>query len=162
MINKSRMVFSVSFLLFSILLTCCKSPNLVDPIGEGLLLTPTSNSTISPFDFTKTQIALEFSLEAVEDFVLPDGAILLSDEKNDLTIASFCQSTCDVFVIFPNERVLRLSSPSFAENRPFTAFVWVSTGVVSFEQWTEPHHGVFYKIDVLQGALLDMVPITDE
>jgi hypothetical protein len=73
-----------------------------------------------------------------------------------------CEPDCRVLVQSVGQEELReLRSPIFSELRPFSGLVWLSSDILVFDQWTQPHYGIHYAVDVRTHRLLQAAPFTD-
>jgi hypothetical protein len=45
--------------------------------------------------------------------------------------------------------------------RNFTDLVWVSDDILVFDQWSQPHHGVHYAVNIREQVLLIAAPFSD-
>ena len=73
-----------------------------------------------------------------------------------------CEPDCRVLVQFlDQEGLYELRGPTFSELRPFSGLVWLSSDILVFDQWTQPHYGIHYAVDVRAHRLLQAAPFTD-
>ena len=55
-----------------------------------------------------------------------------------------------------------LQSAQFMPWRPFSDIVWVTDDIVVFDQWSQPHYGIHYMVDMRSKKLLLAAPFPDE
>ncbi len=73
-----------------------------------------------------------------------------------------CEPGCRVLVQAVGQPEMReLSGPGFTELRPFSGLVWLASDILVFDQWTQPHYGIHYAVDVRHGRLLQAAPFPD-
>jgi hypothetical protein len=73
-----------------------------------------------------------------------------------------CEPSCRVLVQSVGQKELyELRSPTFSELRPFSGLVWLPSDILVFDQWTQPHYGIHYAVDVRNHTLLQAAPFTD-
>ncbi|WP_375769189.1 hypothetical protein NR798_47230 [Archangium gephyra] len=73
-----------------------------------------------------------------------------------------CEPGCRVLVQAVGQEALQeLQGPTFSELRPFSGLVWLGPDVLVFDQWTQPHYGIHYAVDVRRSRLLQAAPFTD-
>ncbi|ATB42647.1 hypothetical protein CYFUS_008126 [Cystobacter fuscus] len=104
-----------------------------------------------------------FSL--VEVPALPSGTELderaLSPDGRFQAFAT-CEPGCRVLVQpVGRESLLELRGPAFSELRPFSGLVWLTADILVFDQWTQPHYGIHYAVDVRNRRLLQAAPFPD-
>jgi hypothetical protein len=73
-----------------------------------------------------------------------------------------CEPRCRVLVqSIGQAESQELRGPIFSELRPFSGLVWLSSDILVFDQWTQPHYGIHYAVDVRNHRLLQAAPFTD-
>jgi hypothetical protein len=73
-----------------------------------------------------------------------------------------CEPECRVLVQAVGQQEPReLRGPTFTELRPFSGLVWLPSDILVFDQWTQPHYGIHYAVDVGNGRLLRAAPFPD-
>ncbi|QRK11420.1 hypothetical protein JQX13_15895 [Archangium violaceum] len=73
-----------------------------------------------------------------------------------------CEPVCRVLVrSVPRGEVYELQGPTFTDQRPFSGLVWLASDILVFDQWTQPHYGIHYAVDVRARGLLQAAPFTD-
>ncbi|AKI98692.1 hypothetical protein ATI61_10688 [Archangium gephyra] len=73
-----------------------------------------------------------------------------------------CEPECRVLVQAVGQGAPReLRGPAFTELRPFSGLVWLAPDILVFDQWTQPHYGIHYAVDVGNGRLLQAAPFPD-
>ncbi|HEX5748546.1 MAG TPA: hypothetical protein VFZ09_20065 [Archangium sp.] len=73
-----------------------------------------------------------------------------------------CEPECRVLVRAVGQAEMReLRGPAFSELRPFSGLVWLPSDILVFDQWTQPHYGIHYAVDVRHGRLLQAAPFPD-
>lgn len=98
--------------------------------------------------------ALPAGSEVEERALGPDGR---------LQAFATCEPECRVLVQSGGQQGLHeLRSPAFSELRPFSGLVWLPSGILVFDQWTQPHYGIHYAVDVGRQRLLQAAPFTDD
>ncbi len=97
--------------------------------------------------------ALPAGSEVEERALSPDGRF---------QALATCEPGCRVLVQSVGQEELReLRGPTFSELRPFSGLVWSGPDVLVFDQWTQPHYGIHYAVDVRSPRLLQAAPFTD-
>ncbi|WNG41383.1 hypothetical protein F0U61_52600 [Archangium violaceum] len=96
---------------------------------------------------------------------LPDESEL--DERASSLEGTFqafatCEPACRVLVrSVAQGEVYELQGPTFTDLRPFSGLVWLASDILVFDQWTQPHYGIHYAVDVRAHRLLQAAPFTD-
>jgi hypothetical protein len=73
-----------------------------------------------------------------------------------------CEPGCRVLVqSVRHGDVHELRGPFFSDLRPFSRLVWLPSDILVFDQWTQPHYGLHYAVDVRSRRLLQAAPFTD-
>jgi len=107
----------------------------------------------------------------LEGFKIEGASINLGTQMDEIvinpaqTLRSFstCNRTCHVyFEDTATGKVYEIQMPSFLPGRPFSALVWVTDEVLVFDQWTQPHHGVHYAVNVREKKLILASPFPDQ
>lgn len=81
------------------------------------------------------------------------------NESNNYRAFSTCDFHCNIFVEdIKNEIFYQLDAPSFIPGRPFSNLEWTSSNVLEFRQATQPHHAIYYIIDVKKPELINAIP----
>jgi hypothetical protein len=74
-----------------------------------------------------------------------------------------CEPECRVLVrSVSGGAVYALQGPLFSGPRPYSGLVWLPADVLVFDQWTQPHYGLHFAVDVKGHRLLRAAPFTDE
>jgi hypothetical protein len=86
---------------------------------------------------------------------------VLSPDRGFQALAT-CEPDCRVLVQLgdPGE-LYALRGATFSELRPFSGLVWLPSDILVFDQWTQPHYGIHYAVDVKAHRLLQAAPFTD-
>lgn len=80
-------------------------------------------------------------------------------ESNNYRAFSTCDFQCNIFVEdIKNEILYQLDAPSFIPGRPFSNLEWTSLVVLEFRQASQPHHAVYYIVDVKKHELINAFP----
>ncbi|WP_420630204.1 hypothetical protein [Candidatus Leptofilum sp.] len=83
----------------------------------------------------------------------------LFNESNNFRAFFTCDFHCNIFVEdIKNEILYQLDAPSFIPGRPFSNLEWTSATILEFRQATQPHHAVYYIIDVKKQELINAIP----
>jgi len=96
---------------------------------------------------------------------LPAGSEL--DERASSLEGTFqafatCEPVCRVLVRSIGQgAVYEVQGPTFSDLRPFSGLVWLPSDILVFDQWTQPHYGIHYAVDVRAHRLLQASPFTD-
>lgn len=102
------------------------------------------------------------AFEMVEVSAPDDVSQETFNQEETFSAFTTCQETCRIFVSdVAANRIYELRAPSFLASRPFSDLVWVSGGVLTFDQWTQPHHSVHYAVDVPRQELVLASPFPD-
>lgn len=116
-----------------------------------------NNNSLGP------QNAADFKL--VESFVEPNAASenIAVNQQGTLRAFSLCERDCEIFIEdLETNRTYQLEAPSFLSTRPFSDLVWIANDILIFDQWTQPHYGVHYAVDVVNRELILASPFTDQ
>ncbi len=87
--------------------------------------------------------------EAVVNPVQDTQAFIVVDERYRIFVEEF-----------ETNQVYELQGP-FQPGRPFSRLTWLDNNVLAFDQWSTPHHGVHYEIDIRERKLIYVSIITD-
>lgn len=109
------------------------------------------------------QNATEFkAVEVVADRDLKQESAITNQDET-FRAFSTCDQTCRVlFDEISTSKRYELQASSFLPGRPFSDLVWIAGEILVFDQWTQPHHGVHYAIDVREKKLILASPFPDE
>lgn len=114
-------------------------------------------------DLFTENIKANFKVEHIEDPVWPDDTIFLENPyAKDHVAATYCMESCEIVVFQEgNTRTRKLNSTSFSPGRPFSNLQWLSDEVLAFKQWSQPHHGLYYEVNITTEELIKVIPIND-
>jgi hypothetical protein len=130
------------------------TPTLQDPhhhIGNA------NNNSLGPQNIN--------GLEIVEVSISSDVTREQVATSQDGTLNAFttCSKTCEIlFEEIKTGRTYEIQAPSFSPARPFSNPVWIASNILIFDQWSQPHYGVHYAVDVVNKKLLLASPVTDQ
>jgi hypothetical protein len=106
----------------------------------------------------------------LEGFKIEETPIKPEAQMDEITVNpsktlrafSSCTRTCHVYFEDSSVgKVYEIQMPSFLPGRPFSSLVWVTDEILVFDQWTQPHHGVHYAVNVREKKLILASPFPD-
>jgi hypothetical protein len=110
------------------------------------------------------QNAADFQMKMVDDKAYGEQEHYVEAINSQASFLAFsgCTDKCRVFVadILENQ-VYELEAPSLTPSRPIINLVWATDDILVFDQWSQPHHGVHYAVNVSDQALLLAAPFPD-
>lgn len=96
------------------------------------------------------EVAHPGELKAEEELRSPDRAFLAF---------TTCEPRCAIFFKEDGQgQWWELQIPSFSPTRPFSDLAWEAQTILVFDQWSQPHYGVHYAVDVAKRKLLQASP----
>ncbi len=107
----------------------------------------------------------------LEGFKIEESSIEPEQQKDNITVNpsrtmqafSSCNHACHVFFEdLSAGKVYEIQMPSFLPGRPFSSLDWVTDEVLVFDQWTQPHYGVHYAINIHEKKLVLASPFPDK
>lgn len=147
--NISKIIIFCIF-IFPILLFACGA-NRVDV---------TATDTVYPVYLTQeADFKSSFRIIPILNSNIPDDALWINNKKNSLSAVTFCQFHCNVTIIFKEKKeIAQLYSSTFILGRPFTNLIWITDEILTFDQMSQPHYGVHYEVNIVEGKLLSITP----
>jgi hypothetical protein len=107
-------------------------------------------------------IKSKFDIETISMPTIPKDAIVVEGINNGYIAATYCQESCEVIVFLQgSDQAKKITSFSFAPGRPFSNLQWVSEDVLVFDQWSQPHYGLHYRVSIDREELLSVTPLKD-
>ena len=97
--------------------------------------------------------------------VAPDLSHEQATLNQDGTLEAFttCDQSCRIlFKELETGHIYEIQAPSFSPARPFSGPVWITSDILIFDQWSQPHYGVHYAVDVRDKKLILASPFTDQ
>jgi hypothetical protein len=135
-------------------------------------VTPTPTATLSdPHHHVIDVNNNSLGPQNLEGFKIEEASIkpeMQADEvvvnpAQTLRAFSSCKRTCHIYFEDSSAgKVYEIQMPSFLPGRPFSSLVWVTDEVLVFDQWTQPHHGVHYAVNVREKKLVLASPFPDQ
>lgn len=130
------------------------TPTLADPHHH---VVDVNNNSLGPQNINGFKIS-----KATVDPGQKKDDLILNQSK---TLQAFytCERECRIFFEeLSTGEVYEITAPSFLPSRPFSDLVWVTDRTLVFDQWSQPHYGVHYAIDVLDQKLILASPFPDK
>jgi len=148
------------------LLNACTATNLdvrTQPSPTIKLIDPHYHVTDVNGNALGSQNARDFKLVRVQlDPKFPRENSVIN-QPSSFRAFSGCNPNCGIYLenLKTNE-IYQFYAPSFLSSRPFQDLVWLSDHIIIFDQWTQPHHGVHFAINVREGKLILASPFPDK
>lgn len=163
-IHMSVVLLAISLLLVSIqgCLGKVDTPA-VTPAITSTLSDPHHHASDVSNNSLGSQNTSEFRLR--ESALAPGAELesLVVNQKDTFQAFFVCDPDCKIFIEdLKTNQIYQLEAPSFLPTRPFSELVWVTSDILVFDQWTQPHYGVHYAVDVAKGELILASPFTDQ
>lgn len=143
---------------------------------QGKVITPTAipavTSTLSdPHHHNGDMSNNSLGPQNISEFRLTESTLAPGTEQEGVVInqqktfqAFFaCNPDCKIFIEdLKTNQIYQLEAPSFLPTRPFSELAWVTSDILVFDQWMQPHYGVHYAVDIAEGKLILASPFTDQ
>jgi hypothetical protein len=170
---KSKIVVTLLIVLCILLIQACRAPTteVTSDLATHQSIRPTGEATPTIPDphhhnvdinnnWLWQQNASDFEMVKVSDPV----NVAQETENQQGTFSAFttCHETCRIFVKnLVTDETYEVRAPSFLSSRPFSELAWVNEEILAFDQWTQPHHGVHYAVNVQERELILASPFPD-
>ncbi len=130
------------------------TPTLQDPHGHSVAVSNHALGAQNADRFRQIETTLPTDISSDN---------LATNPAETLQAVAVCDPNCRVLVEdLATSVTFELEAPSFWLTRPFSALVWVSDSILVFDQWSQPHYGVHYAVDLANQRLILASPFTDQ